>query len=118
MTNVRLKVAALLFMTTMSATAVQAHATLDHASPQVGSTVGSSPEQVTLYFTDNLESKFSGAEVRNSAGVRADLGSRASGNSLRVSVKGLSAGAYTVSWHVLSADTHKTQGSFNFRVGN
>ena len=32
-------------------TPVQAHAMLDHASPAVGSTVGSSPGQVTLYFT-------------------------------------------------------------------
>lgn len=117
MTNFKLKVTAVLFLATMSATAAQAHATLDHASPAVGSTVGSSPGHVTLTFTQNLEPKFSGAEVRNSAGARMDQGSSASGNSLHVIVKSLPPGAYTVSWHVLSVDTHKTQGSFNFRVG-
>ncbi len=100
-----------------SSTSVQAHARLDHASPAVGSTVGSSPGQIALYFTESLEPKFSGAEVRNSAGARVDTGHSASGNTLGVSVKGLAPGAYTVSWHVLSVDTHKTQGSFSFRVG-
>jgi methionine-rich copper-binding protein CopC len=95
----------------------QAHAQLDHASPAVGSTVGSSPGQVTLVFTQNLEPKFSGAEVHNSAGARVSGGSSASGNTLHVSVKSLSPGSYTVNWHVLSVDTHKTQGSFSFRVG-
>jgi methionine-rich copper-binding protein CopC len=29
----------------------------------------------------------------------------------------LSPGTYRVHWHVLSVDTHKTEGSFSFRVG-
>ena len=99
------------------ATTVQAHAMLDHASPPVGGTVGSSPGQVTLYFTQQLEPKFSGAEVRNASGARVDRGKSISGNVMRIGVGALPAGAYTVTWHVLSVDTHTTQGSFNFRVG-
>ena len=38
---------------------VEAHAMLDHANPAVGSTVDSSPGQVTLTFTQALEPKFS-----------------------------------------------------------
>src|SRR5215471_9030031 len=98
-------------------TAAGAHAMLDHASPAVGSTVGSSPGQVTLYFTQALEPKFSGAEVRNASGARVDKGKSISGNVMRISVGALPAGAYTVSWHVLSVDTHTTQGSFGFHVG-
>jgi methionine-rich copper-binding protein CopC len=94
-----------------------AHARLDHANPAVGSTVGSSPGEVTLSFTENLEAKFSGAEVRNSAGARVDQGSQTSGNTIHVGVKSLPSGAYSVNWHVLSVDTHKTQGSFTFHVG-
>ena len=116
MNKLKFAIAALL-IALASSTSVQAHARLDHASPAVGSTVGSSPGQVTLYFTESLEPKFSGAEVRNSAGARVDTGHCASGNTLNVSVKGLAPGGYTVSWHVLSVDTHKTQGSFSFRVG-
>jgi methionine-rich copper-binding protein CopC len=117
MKDFKMTIAAVFAVMWLDATAAQAHAQLDHASPAVGSTVGSSPGQVTLTFTQALEPKFSGAEVRNSAGARVDTGHSASGNTLSVSVKGLSPGAYTVSWHVLSVDTHRTQGSFSFRVG-
>src|SRR6478736_5712186 len=108
----------MLFMAVVGlSTAAEAHAMLDHASPAVGSTVAGSPGQVTLYFTQQLEPKFSGAEVRDASGARVDHGKSISGNVMRISVGGLPAGAYTVTWHVLSVDTHTTQGSFNFHVG-
>ena len=107
----------ILLASVLFSTPAQAHAMLDHASPGVGSAVASSPGQVTLYFTQQLEPKFSGAEVRNSSGGRVDKGKSISGNVMRISVGALPAGAYTVTWHVLSVDTHTTQGSFNFRVG-
>jgi copper resistance protein C len=107
-----------LFMTILGcSTTAQAHAFLDHASPAVGSTVGSSPGQVTLYFTQALEPKFSGAEVRNASGARVDHGKSITGNVMRLSVGSLSPGNYSVTWHVLSVDTHTTQGSFSFHVG-
>ena len=93
-----------------------AHARLDHASPAAGSTV-SSPSEVTLYFTEQLEPKFSGAEVRNADGERVDRGSSISGKVMHVSIGALPPGTYNVSWHVLSVDTHKTQASFSFTVG-
>jgi methionine-rich copper-binding protein CopC len=95
----------------------EAHAMLDHASPAVGSTVGSSPGQVALYFTQALEPKFSGGEVRDASGVRVDKGKSISGNVMRLNVGALVPGAYSVTWHVLSVDTHTTQGSFSFHVG-
>jgi methionine-rich copper-binding protein CopC len=36
---------------------------------------------------------------------------------MRVNVGSLAPGSYSVTWHALSVDTHKTQGSFSFRVG-
>jgi copper resistance protein C len=95
----------------------QAHADLDRASPTVGSTVPSSPGQVTLYFTENLEPRFSRAEVRNSARARFDQGASVSGSVMRVRVRTLPPGTYRVSWRVLSVDTHTTEGAFNFTVG-
>ena len=94
-----------------------AHAMLDHATPAVGSTVSKSPGQITLYFTEALEPKFSGAEIRSASGARVDQGKSVSGNVMRIGVKGLAPGAYMVTWHALSVDTHKTQGSFSFKVG-
>lgn len=95
----------------------RAHAQLDRAVPAVGSTVSSSPGQITLYFTEQLEPKFSGAEVRGAAGARVDHGANISGKVMRLSVGTLAPGNYTVTWHVTSVDTHKTQGSFSFTVG-
>ena len=105
-----------LFALSVASTA-SAHAFLDHASPAVGSTVSGSPGAVTLYFTEQLEPKFSGAEVHNASGARVDRGKSVSGNVMRLSVDGLAPGSYSVTWHVTSVDTHKTQGSFNFHVG-
>ncbi|MFZ0103951.1 MAG: copper resistance protein CopC [Pseudolabrys sp.] len=35
---------------------------------------------------------------------------------MRVPLKTLPKGTYKVLWHVLSVDTHRTQGDFSFRV--
>ena len=113
----RLKTIALGVLLTCAATAAHAHAQLDHAVPGVGSTVASSPGQVALYFTESLEPKFSGGVVTNASGARVDHGASVSGKVMRLSVGNLPAGSYSVKWHALSVDTHKTQGSFSFTVG-
>ena len=50
-------------------------------------------------------------------GARVDKGKSVSGNVMRLSVGSLPPGSYSVTWHVLSVDTHTTQGSFSFHVG-
>lgn len=115
MANSRLGLAALILFA--GVTAANAHAQLANASPAVGSTVSSAPGQVTLHFTEALEPKFSGASVTGPSGASAGGGGRASGSTLTVPVKNLGPGTYTVNWHVLSVDTHKTEGSFSFHVG-
>ena len=95
---------------------VEAHAELDRAEPAAGSTVSSSPSQVALYFTEQIEPKFSGAEIRNAAGARVDTDTDINGKVMRLGVGTLAAGTYSVSWHVTSVDTHNTQGSFSFTV--
>jgi methionine-rich copper-binding protein CopC len=95
-----------------------AHAFLDHAEPRVGNTVATAPRDVTLWFTQKLEPAFSSIAVTNSAGQRVDTGkTRVSGNQMSVSLRSGGAGTYRVNWRVLSVDTHTTDGSFTFRVG-
>ena len=95
-----------------------AHAFLDHADPRVGSEVATAPRQVTLWFTQNLEPAFSKVTVTDSSSQRVDAGKPSiSGTIMRVPLRGLKAGIYRVSWHALSVDTHTTEGSFTFRVG-
>jgi methionine-rich copper-binding protein CopC len=98
--------------------AAPAHAFLHHAERRVGNTVASLPRQVTLWFSQKLEPAFSGVTVTNAAGQRVDTGkARVSGNEMSVSLRSGGSGTYRVNWHVLSVDTHKTDGSFTFQVG-
>jgi methionine-rich copper-binding protein CopC len=95
-----------------------AHAMLSSSSPPVGGSVGSAPGQVSLSFTQGLEPTFSSVQVTDSKGARVDVGkAQVSGSTMTVGLKPLSPGTYRVQWHVLSVDTHKTQGSFSFHVG-
>ena len=74
MTRVQAIIPALLLALTIGTSSAYAHARLDHASPAVGSTVASSPGEVVLYFTENLEGKFSSADVQSSSGARMTSG--------------------------------------------
>lgn len=96
---------------------VSAHAFLDHAEPRVGNTVATAPREVTLWFTQKLETVFSTISVTNSAGQRVDTGkSRVSGDRMTISLRPTGPGTYRVTWRVLSVDTHTTDGDFTFTV--
>ncbi len=95
-----------------------AHAFLDRAEPRVGNKVASAPHEVTLWFTQKLEAAFSTVTVTNAAGERVDTGkARISGTQMSVSLRPGGSGTYHVTWQVLSVDTHRTNGSFTFQVG-
>jgi methionine-rich copper-binding protein CopC len=100
----------------VAASTASAHAMLDRASPPVGGSVSGSPGQIRLWFTQALERRFSGAEVIGPSGSRVGGSASASGNQLTISVPRLGPGTYRVNWHVISVDTHKTEGSFTFEV--
>jgi methionine-rich copper-binding protein CopC len=102
----------------MAGTAANAHAFLDHAEPRVGSTVATAPRELVLSYNQNLEPAFSSVEVSDASGARVDLGKpKISASVMRVGLKQLPPGTYRVRWQVLSVDTHTTEGSFSFHVG-
>ena len=106
---------------TFGARATQAHAFLDHANPAVGSSLPAAPAAVTMWFTQQLEPAFTTATVSDKSGNRVDAGpAQVDANDpteLKVLLKPLPPGTYTVSWHALSVDTHTTTGHFTFTVG-
>jgi len=105
-------------LTAVAARSAEAHAFLDHADPRVGSTVPTAPRDVSLTYTQKLEPAFSSVEVTDANGQRVDLGKPSiSADVMRVGLKPLPPGTYRVRWHVLSVDTHTTEGSFTFKVG-
>ncbi len=97
-----------------------AHAFLDHAVPLVGSTVRGSPGEVRVWFTEALEPAFSSLRVVDQNGAQVDRQNNAIDASdrtvMKVSLPSLPPGKYKVFWHVLSVDTHTTEGTFSFEV--
>lgn len=100
--------------------AAWAHAFLDGALPRVGSENPVAPSAVVLHFTQGVEADFSRIEVTNSSGESVTEGAPHTGpgdpTRFAIGLKKIGAGTYTVTWHVTSVDTHKTQGEFHFVV--
>jgi hypothetical protein len=98
-----------------------AHAFLDRAIPAVGGSVARSPGVIQLFFTQGLVPAFSSVRVTSADGAPVPSGKLTvdRSNPSIVTVRlghPLPPGAYTVTWHVVSVDTHATQGSFRFFV--
>jgi len=100
---------------------LKAHAFLQRAEPAVGSTVQTSPSEIRIRFTENIEPAFSSVQVFDPSGKEVDkhdVGLDHSDHALlHVSLPRLGAGIYKVVWRVVSVDTHVTSGSFTFQVG-
>ena len=92
------------------------HAHLSKSTPAPGASVAQ-PSEVQLTFTEPLEPAFSAIELRDAAGkaVTAEK-AQVKDNVMRLPLKSLPAGRYTVKWRVLSVDTHKSEGNFSFTV--
>ena len=97
-----------------------AHAFLQRATPLVGSAVPTPPQELVLEFTEEIEPRFSRVEVLDSHNEPVDAGEQHlapnDAKRLIVKLKPLKPGVYKVKWHVLSVDTHRTDGSFTFSV--
>lgn len=104
----------------VSAPRVLAHAFPDHSQPAVGGTVSPAPTELRIWFTQKLEPAFSKVAVHDASGAQVDKGDARvdpqDPTLLHVSLKPLPPGLYKVDWHVVSVDTHPTQGDFTFTV--
>jgi copper transport protein len=96
-----------------------AHATLQQSSPAGNAIVRESPPTVTLQFSEAVETAFGSIRVYDCGGERVDSGKvdRPSESSVAVNLdRKLPAGTYTVTWRVISADSHPVAGAFVFSV--
>jgi copper resistance protein C len=98
-----------------------AHAELKRAVPPAGGAVAAAPNEVTVTFSEPLEPAFSTVVVRDSAGKQVDKADahidKDDRTIMRVSLQPLQQGIYTVKWRVVTVDTHRTEGTFTFTVG-
>jgi hypothetical protein len=97
-----------------------AHALLKSATPAAGSTVTTAPTELDLMFTEGVNLKFTGVKLTgpDKAVVPTGEATLMGGDTaFMVPLSGtLAAGVYTVAWHALSTDGHKTNGTYTFTV--
>src|SRR5215210_4954172 len=101
-----------------------AHARYDRSDPAADSVVAVAPQQLRVWFTQELVTQGSRLEVLDAAGNRMDAGdSRVDLNDpdrklILVSLSPLADGVYTVNWRSVSAeDGDDAEGTFRFGVG-
>jgi len=114
-------IAAAMFSTLLASQQALAHAHLASASPADQAVVTTSPNTLTLTFTEGIEGSFSGVSVVTTEGKNVDAGKltvdSSDNKTVHVPLNGeLKAGSYQVNWHVLSVDGHKTKGTYTFSV--
>jgi methionine-rich copper-binding protein CopC len=116
-TNLTLSLAACAFFAFSSA--AFAHAHLHNASPADKAEIAA-PTELDLSFTEELNPAFSGVTLLGPDGKEVKLGDAAlmEGNKMMMAPipTSLKPGSYTVNWHVLSSDGHKSSGSYGFTV--
>src|SRR6476619_3481608 len=93
-----------------------AHANLDSTSPTYRQRLQSPPRAVVLHFDQSVQAEPNAIEVKNQCGKTLSGTTRANGQTVRVPLKRLPRGPYTVRWHVLSEDGHVVSGVFTFGV--
>jgi len=98
---------------------VWAHAHLQSAQP-ADQAVVVAPAELHLHFSEGLNLPFSGIKLTGPGAQDIKLGAARlmeDGNTLMVPLPvRLAPGGYTVDWHALSVDGHKTSGSYQFSV--
>jgi methionine-rich copper-binding protein CopC len=102
------------------ATGAEAHAHLVSAAPPVDGAVPA-PSEIRINFSEEVFAKFSGVVVKDARGKSVPTGksSVAEGDHRIMTVpltKPLQPGAYEVSWHAVSEDTHRKEGKYRFTV--
>ncbi|WP_321812938.1 MULTISPECIES: copper homeostasis periplasmic binding protein CopC [unclassified Burkholderia] len=97
-----------------------AHGKLESAAPATGSTVDTAPDTLRLTFNEDLEPAFSSVKVSEASGnaVAHEKAKVDASNPrvMTVAIPKLAPGAYTVQWVAMTADAHRTKGTYTFRV--
>ena len=102
----------------LTATGAQAHAKLASATPAANAMLTAAPKQIVLKFTEKLQPKFSGFDLSLS-GTAVPVKTIVGKDGVTVvgtPAKPLAVGTYTVTWHAVTKDTHRIEGTYTFMV--
>ncbi|MDQ6858214.1 MAG: copper resistance protein CopC/CopD [Chloroflexota bacterium] len=99
-----------------------AHANYVRSNPAADARLVKAPAEVRVSFSEPPDPKGSELQVLDTQGTRWDQGPTTASdeaNGLKVALKPMSDGGYTVAWTTVSAvDGHETKGSFAFVIGS
>ena len=100
--------------------AASAHPRLQASIPARDAKLVASPQEIRLNFSEGLVPAFSGLELKSGNKI-VPTGKAAlvpgDDKKMVVPVKArLVPGAYSVTWHAVSVDTHRVAGSYSFKV--
>jgi copper resistance protein C len=100
--------------------AAHAHAFLIQAVPPVGGVISAPPGEIRITFTEGIEQVFSHIELMTTDGQPINTAQAAvdprDNAQLVLPLPHLAPGRYRVRWHVVSVDTHPTEGDYVFEV--
>jgi copper transport protein len=99
---------------------VSAHAALTASNPRQGTVADDAPSQVSLTFSENVAMSDGSVRVYDPKGRQVDTGktSALGGSTYGVPLLSkLPEGTFTVTYQVVSADSHPVSGAFTFSVG-
>lgn len=97
-----------------------AHAALTGSDPQQGVVVDKAPDQVSLTFSEKVALSSGSLRVLDPKGKAVQQGKPFEAGGTTYGVKlhsGLPDGTYTVTYQVVSADSHPVAGAFTFSIG-
>ncbi|MCD1127609.1 copper homeostasis periplasmic binding protein CopC [Jinshanibacter sp. LJY008] len=111
----------LILLFSLTPSSVLAHAHLKQQTPAAESVLTTSPKEVSLKYSESIEVKFSKIELldSNNQMMPVDnlfLDTTDSTRLIAPLKTPLPAGQYTVNWHVVSVDGHRTKGKYQFMV--
>lgn len=108
---------ALLAVTVWGASTAQAHSELLSVSPMDGARLDVAPTQVVLTFSANVIGDFTQVEVRRGEAPIALTAPVSAANTVTQALPAdLGAGTYTVTFRIVSADSHPVGGQSSFSV--
>ncbi|MFI6336194.1 copper resistance CopC/CopD family protein [Streptomyces sp. NPDC050535] len=123
--TVRIRTLLLLFLAVAGAllagaAPASAHAALTGSNPTQGSVVDKAPTQISLTFSEQIALSDGALQVLDPKGERVDTGRATNPSGTTYAVKlhsGLPDGTFTVTYQVVSADSHPVSGAFTFSIG-
>lgn len=107
------------FCFALTATDALAHAKLKSSLPASGATVKTGLSEIKLLFGEKVEPSLSTVTLSDGKGAAVpplSSGPACTGAACLIKVAPLTAGDYTVKYHVLSADGHVVDGTYVFHV--